>query len=147
MKIAVEGDAELRKGLSALKESVAHPLLKEILLEAAGIIRSEAIRIFQGLRKGHGSDPGNLERHMMVGSSKKPNVASAWFRNKGKHSHLFEFGHVLWTGSGRYGKMRARGTVRGYPFFRPAVDHTRELVRSHIKNGIVDRLNQGAKLK
>lgn len=146
MNVKVEGDTELRAKLKVLGEAYAHQRLKLIVYEAADMIRNAAERIYNSQRKGHGKDPGNLANHMLVEMTKKSDKAAAWFKNKARHAHLFEFGHVLWTGGRRRkGKGRVRGIVRGYPFFRPAVDEQRAAVRQHIRERLVKLLDEAAR--
>lgn len=132
-RITIKNLREVNAKLRALGDSVETRHMRWVMFEAARLIHDEALRVFRSQFKGHGSDPGNLERHMDLKMGKSLQYASAYVKNKGKHSHLVEFGHVLWTGGRRgKGKGRQRGVVRGYPFFRPAVDAKRREVRRWI---------------
>jgi hypothetical protein len=135
-RITIKNLKEVNAKLRALGESVETRHMSFVMLEAARIIYDEALVGIRRL-KGHGKDPGNLERNLKLQKGRSSTYASAYVKNKGKHAHLVEFGHVLWTGGRKkHGKGRQRGVVRGYPFFRPAVDGKRREVRKWIVSGI-----------
>lgn len=145
IKITTAGLKELQARMKRLEVALEPKDVRPILVEALDLIRVKALENLRAVIK---TKTGSLERSLVPRPSKSDKIASAWLKagttspgSNARHAHLIEYGHDIWRGgSKRKGKGGSLGTVKGRPFFRPAVDAMRSKVRRTIEEGIVKLL-------
>lgn len=104
--------------------------------EVAGIMLAGARVIAKAVRRRAPKGPtGNLKKGVRAKKFRRFKVhqPAAWagtIHKLAPHAHLVEYGHRLVRGG------QEVGFVRGHPFFRPAVQETRDQVKAVVTKGL-----------
>lgn len=139
IRITTAGLRELQGRMKRMEVALDPRQLTPILLDAVSLIRDRALLNLRSVTK---TKTGALERSFVARPGKSERVASAWTKagtkkagSDARHAHLIEFGHRI-VGH-KPNKEDTGKSVKGRPFFRPAVDAMRAKVRRTIDDGII----------
>ena len=159
IRLQVEGAREL----DAQFKTLADRLRRKYIKQAVRAVGSQIIRAArQNLRTNQSDRRRRTDEGKLTGlarsfqqrpSSKWPSAASVARRGivgvsvghrwpEGAHAHLVEFGHKMVT---HWPGRREVGAVRGYPYFRPAMDAVRFKMPRIIANKVRQGLEREAK--
>lgn len=132
----IEGLDELIEAFNLLSDE-ALLYVEEASIKSAEVIKAKAIANLAEHNK-----TGNLSRNLKV---TKPSIkrktkhvvfARVWFSAKGFYGVHLELGHRLVR------NKKLIGTVREYPFLRPAADSCKDLVADNIAEAMNKALDQ-----